>query len=168
MPSATPRENIDEQRSSAPLMFKESMERSLDFWRHPPRWAYAIVWPWALGFVYFIYSSQHFHQVAARQRVAEGQIVAHEPRNHNQYRFRFTVSGRTYQGWASPRAEPFTVGQRVRVFYDPDNPSTCALTDFGDLSWEILGPVPVLSMAIAGGVAIVFMLRQRSRVQPEN
>ncbi len=149
-------------------MFKESIERSVEFWRHPPRWAYAIVLPWAIGLVYFVYSSHHLRQVAARQRVVEGQIVAHEPQNHNQYRFRFTVSGRTYRGWASPRGEPLAIGQRVPVFYDPDNPDTCALTDFRALSWEVLGPVPFTSIAIAGVVTIVFMLRRQSRASPEH
>jgi hypothetical protein len=143
-------------------MFQESIERSLQFWRHPSRWAYAIVLPWALGLALGVRDALHFHQVAGRQRITEGQIFAHELENHNRFGYVFGVDGRQYRGWQSPRADPLNVGQRVQVFYDPDDPNTSALTDFADLSREKLRSVPLVSIGIGAVIIIIFGLRRRT------
>jgi uncharacterized protein DUF3592 len=146
-------------------MFEEQIERSRQFWSNPPRWAYAIMAPWALGAVFGVYSSGHFYQVAGRQRTAEGEIVAHEPANHNRYGYTFSVGGIRYRGWESPRGQGWTLGQRVQVYYDPADPDTSALTDFGLLSWEAFGPVPMTSLGVVGALAVVFMLRHRAQIR---
>ena len=105
--------------------------------------------------------SLHFHRVSRRQRITQGQIVAHEPENHNRYGYVFDVDGHKYRGWQSPRAEPLSVGEHVQVYYDADDPNTSALADFPDLSWEELRPVPLVSIGITAAGVIIFRLPHR-------
>jgi hypothetical protein len=80
---------------------------------------------------------------------------AHEPANHNRYGYIFSVDGRSYTGWESPRKDELEIGKQVVVYYDPNDPAKNALTDFGELSIEKFGPIPTLMFGI-GGVALVF------------
>src|SRR5580658_10285424 len=68
--------------------------------------------------------------VAKREQTVLGTSIAHEPANHNRYRYSFSVDGKPYSGWESPRKEEPHIGQQLTVYYDPADPATNALTDF--------------------------------------
>jgi hypothetical protein len=146
-------------------MLTKQIERSLQVWSNPPRWAYAIAIPWTLAAVFGIFSSLHFYQVAGRQRTVEGRIIAHDRPNHDRYGYTFAVGGIGHRGWESPRDQRWTIGQRVQVYYDPEHPGTSALTDFRLLSLAAFGPVPLTSLGVLGVVALIFRLRRRAQVE---
>jgi Protein of unknown function (DUF3592) len=77
-------------------------------------------------------ASQHDKDVASRQAATVGQIVAHEPSNHNRYGYKFQVDGHEYRGWETPlKAEP-KIGQSVTIYYDTRSPDENALTDYAE------------------------------------
>jgi hypothetical protein len=101
---------------------------------------------------------------AQREKITNGTITAHEPANHNRYGYSFSVNGKSYSGWESPRKEEPHVGQQVTVFYDPIDPTKNALTDFTDLETDSLGPVPILLFGI--GAVALFIRYRRRRAKP--
>jgi hypothetical protein len=145
-------------------MFHEQIERSLQFWQNPARWAYLILAPWLIGAGFMIYQSRHLDQVATRQRTAEGTIVAHEPQNHDRYGYAFAVNGRAYRGWDSPVNRALTLGERVQVFYDPADPETNALTEFAEASRNAFGPVSLIVFASLGLFGAIFIVRRKARL----
>lgn len=142
------------------------LERTAQRWRRPSWWNLLIVLPWVLGAVLAIHTWAVDRAVAEREQTVVGTITAHEPANHNRYGYSFSVHGRPYSGWESPRKEEPHIGQRVTVFYDPNNPATSALTDFKDLKVESLGPLPLILLGV-GAVAYVIHKR-RIRNSPQN
>lgn len=86
---------------------------------------------------------------------------AHEPANHNRYGYIFSVDGRSYTGWESPRKDELEIGKQVVVYYDPNDPAKNALTDFGELSIEKFGPIPTLMFGIGGVALVIFWTKRR-------
>lgn len=121
-----------------------------------------MVVPWSIGLIWLLYSGISEQGVAKRQRMTQGFITAHEPANHNRYGYVFSANGKSYSGWESPGREGLEVGQEVRVYYDPRDPSTNALTDFGDLSVGTFGPIPTLLFGI-GAVAFFISYTRKNR-----
>ena len=122
-------------------------------WSHPSWWNLLIVLPWTIGVVLAIHAWVNNRTVAQREKTTNGSITAHEPANHNRYGYSFSVNGKSYSGWESPKKEEPHIGQQVTVFYDPVDPTKNALTDFADLEMDSLGPVPMLLLA-TGAVAL--------------
>jgi len=117
--------------------------------------------PWCVGFVLFVYSGISDRMIAMRQRTAQGLITAHEPANHNRYGFVFSVDGKSYTGWESPRKDRLEIGKQVVVYYDPSNPAKNALTDFSELGMEEFGPIPTLLFGIGAVALYIFWTRRR-------
>lgn len=61
---------------------------------------------------------------------------------------------------AIPKKDELEVGQKVLVYYDSVDPKNNALTDFGDLSLNALGPVPLM---LFGMGAVAFYIGSRRR-----
>jgi hypothetical protein len=81
-----------------------------------------------------LFASRHDSDVASRQATTVGQIVAHEPSNHNRYGYTFQVNGHEYTGWETPeKAEP-RMGQSVTIYYDARTRDENALTDYSKLN----------------------------------
>jgi hypothetical protein len=118
--------------------------------------------PFILGAVVLLSLSEEYSEVARRQQAATGTIVRQEPSNHNRCGYTFEVDGHGYSGWDTPvRREP-SMGQRVRVYYDPRNPATNALTDFDERSYRMRGPaiaILLLSAIVAAGVLVLSAIR---------
>lgn len=68
---------------------------------------------------YFIDEWKVDRNIASRQQTTQGLITTHEPSNHNQYSYVFTVNGKNFTGWESPRSEELDVGKRVVVTTAP-------------------------------------------------
>jgi hypothetical protein len=87
-----------------------------------------VIAPWILGATLMLLASQHDKDLASRQAATVGQIVAHEPSNHNRYGYKFRVDGHEYRGWETPlKAEP-QIGQSVTIYYDTRSPDENALS----------------------------------------
>jgi hypothetical protein len=106
-----------------------------------------------IGAALGIYGWHRDRVIAQRQQTTSGTILTHEPSNHNRYGYNFSVSDKPYSGWHIPEHDEPTIGQRVTVYYDPIDPNTSALDDFGELALRDLGPVP----AEIGGSVLVIM-----------
>lgn len=145
----------------------EMVEKTSRTWNHPSWWNLLVVLPWVLGLILLIRESRTETQIAGRQQTTSGIVTAHEPANHNRYGYRFEVNGKTYNGWQSPGNDELAIGKQVTVFYDPQNPTRSALTDFHDLSISSLGPIPMLLFGI-GGVAVFILYRRRRRKRSYN
>ena len=52
-----------------------------------------ITLPWVLGVAFDIYQFNLYGAVAKRQETLTGIVTAHEPSNHNCYRYRFSIDG---------------------------------------------------------------------------
>lgn len=144
----------------------EMLARSSRTWNRPSWWSLLAVLPWVLGLALLIQESRTESQIAGRQQVASGIVTAHEPANHNRCGYKFSVNGKTYTGWQSPGSDELAIGKQVIVFYDPQNPSRSALTDFHKLSISSLGPVPVLSFGIGSVAVFILYCRRRIKTTP--
>jgi len=129
-------------------------------WIYPSWWNLLVVLLWMIGTVLFVYEWNVDRGIATREQTTHGVITAHEPANHNRFGYLFSVNGKTFTGWESPGKDGLNVGQRVLVYYDPLNPSKNALTEFGDLGMNGLGPVPMMLFGI-GAVAWYIKARRR-------
>jgi|ERR1700722_4752635 hypothetical protein len=134
-----------------------------DTWRNPSWWHFAVVLPWVLGLIFLVHSGISDLQISKRQQTIQGTITVHEASNHDRYGYVFSVAGKSYTGWESPRRGPLDVGAQVLVHYDPRDPSRNALTDFGDLSSDEFGPVPLLLLGIGGVAYLILRLRASAR-----
>jgi uncharacterized protein DUF3592 len=134
---------------------------------HSPHWSiliFAVVWT-AVAVTFWVYPWYKDRAVAARQQLASGTIVAHEPSNHDRYGYTFSVNQKTYSGWQVPYNDvTFTVGQVVTVHYDPLDPNNNALVDLTEFD-GVEGPVLLLFAAIPFVVLIEFL---RRRAKPKS
>jgi hypothetical protein len=135
-------------------------------WNYPSWWNLLVVLPWALGLALFLHEWKTDRQIARRQHATSGSVTAYEPANHNQYDYKFEVDGKSYTGRESSKRGELALGKQVIVFYDPQNPSRNALTDFHDLSISALGPVPMLLFGIGAVAALIFYKRRRAMPTP--
>jgi hypothetical protein len=125
-------------------------------------WNLFVLTPWVLGAMLLISDWWGDRSIAERQQTAPGTIVAHEPNNHDRYGYSFIIAGKSHAGWHVPTGnEQPTIGQSVTVYYDPRDPDTNALVDFGERARRSLGPVPFL-IGGSGLIALVILIRRRS------
>ncbi len=130
-------------------------------WTNPSWWNLLVALPWVLGVIFLLHDWKADRAIATRQRTTQGVITSHEPANHNRYRYTFSVEGKTFGGWESPKKEELEIGKQVVVYYDPRNPNKNALTDFGELGLSSLGPVPTMLFGV--GVLVWYIGRRRQR-----
>ena len=108
--------------------------------------------------------------VASRELSATGKIVSHEPQNHNRYGYRFQIGERDYAGWETPLKEEPKIGQSVKVYFDPENPSENSLTDFAELvdTWRSRAIVLLIMCVIFASFVLLFdrTIGKRSAAQP--
>jgi hypothetical protein len=124
--------------------------------------------PFALFVILSLYDFRADQITAAREQTAFGQIVSHDPPNHNRFGYQFAVNGRMHTGWAIPGSD-YQIGQKVLVYYDPLDPDRSQLEDFAENGYRILGPVSFCLLGICG-VVVYICLRRRAirsnRAQP--
>ena len=115
-------------------------------------------------------ASHNDASVASREQSATGTIVSHEPQNHNRYGYRFQVGGTRYTGWETPLKEGPKIGQSVKVYFDPQNPSENSLTEFAVLAdtWRGRAIVLLIMCAIFASVVLLFdrTIGDRSAAKP--
>ncbi len=134
-------------------------------WAYPSWWLLLVVLPWTIGALICVHEWLVDKSVASREQTTQGIITVHEPSNHNRYEYVFSMNGKSFTGWESPRTDRLEIGQQVVVYYDPLNPSKNAPTEFGELGMENLGPLPLLLFGI-GAVAWYIKTRRRTLKLP--
>ena len=138
--------------------FGSRLERT---WGNPSWWNLVVVLPWALFVIFGLYGLREDQITAARQKTTFGQIVSHDPSNHNRFGYQFGVNGKMYAGWEIPATQDYQIGQQVLVYYDPLDPNKSQLADFADNRSRILGPVSFCLFGICA-VALYILLRRRA------
>jgi hypothetical protein len=101
--------------------------------------------------------------VANREQETTCLITAHETSNHNQYRYSFTVLGRPYTGISQSPTDSAVVGEQMKVYFDPDDPTTNSLEDFSLASRRDFGPLPLLVGGILAVAGFIGMTKMRSK-----
>lgn len=103
--------------------------------------------------------------IATHQKSIDGVITAHEPQNHNRYGYQFFIDGKRHSGWEIPQKTDYKIGQKVDVYYDPQNPDKSSLTNFNELSTRSAGPVPLLLIGV--GIVTFFNGQDRRPLKEE-
>lgn len=122
--------------------------------------------PWVLGAAFSIAASHREAVVANREQNTTCLITAHETSNHNQYRYSFTVSGRQYSGISQSPTDGVAVGEQMKVYFDPQNPSTNSLEGFSAASQRELGPVPLLAAGVLAVAVFIGLNKMRTKRTP--
>jgi hypothetical protein len=128
--------------------------------RRPSWWNLLVVWPFVVFVVLALCNFRTDQLTAAREQTVFGQIVSHDPPNHNRFGYQFEVTGRMYTGWAI-RATDYQIGQKVLVYYDSLNPKKNQLDDFAGNGYRMIGPTSLCLFGIVG-VPLYIFLRQRA------
>lgn len=147
---------VRESDMSLGSSFQTRFERT---WGNPSWWNLLVVLPFALFVILALYDFRTDQITAAREQTVPGQIVSHDPPNHNRFGYQFTVNGKMYTGWAIPTTD-YQIGQKVLVYYDPRDPDKSQLDDFADNGYRIIGPVFFCLFGICG-VSLYIFLRRR-------
>jgi hypothetical protein len=130
-------------------------------WASPSWWKLFVGVPWTIGVILSIHEWKVERDIAGHEQTTHGVITVHEPKNHNRYGYVFSVGQKTFGGWASPKNDELEIGKQVLIYYDPRDPNKNALTDFGELSINSLGPVPTMLFGI--GAVAWYISSQRRR-----
>lgn len=93
-------------------------------------WSLTMTFPLIVGLAVGLYSSRRDAATGARQELTTGKITAHEPNNHDSYRYTFTVQGRQFNGISGSPKPAEVVGASTQVYFDPRDPNTNSLEDF--------------------------------------
>jgi hypothetical protein len=111
--------------------------------------------PFVVALIFTIYAAHKDASVAVREQKAEGVVTVCEPSNHNQCRYRFMFLGRSVEGISGWVGDSPSVGQHVTVFFDPEDPETSSLEDYGASSRRERGFAPICMLGILTVVVII-------------
>jgi hypothetical protein len=106
-------------------------------------------------------------KAAGRQQTSQGVVTAYDPSDHNQCSYTFSVLGRPYTGSRSADTTDVTVGNRVFVYYDSQNPTMNALEDFSEMSHRDRSFCFILIFAI-GIFPVIILYAKAMHVGQEN
>jgi hypothetical protein len=140
--------------------WSSTMDRMKQNWQ-----SWRMMWitlPWVIGVCVVMFTAHKDAVVGSRQHVTTGVITAHELHNHNQYRYRFSVNGATYTGISSAPNDVAVVNAGVKVYYDPQDPSTNSLEDFVGRNGQP-GILPLLLLGIAGTAGVILSQKMKAR-----
>ena len=131
--------------------------RSKNDWRS---WrSLLITFPFVIGLFLAVPQAIRENAAATRQQTTLGTVTGCEPSNHNQCSYAFTANGRQYTGKRPAATTDITVGDRVLVYYDSQDPTMNALEDFSEMSHRDMGFAEMLLFAICAFAAVIFFLK---------
>jgi hypothetical protein len=122
--------------------------------------------------MWIVVSATMWPSIAAMRRIenaaalTQGVVVKFEPSDHQRATFRYTVDGKEYEG--SELGCTATVGQRVRVYYLPEDPAVSSLSSQrGAFRRNVLGIIVVYAFFLAGGIIMYLRASRRLQLVPE-
>lgn len=122
-------------------------------------WSLTMTFPLVFGLVIGLWSSWRDSAIGTRQESTTGKITAHEPENHDSYRYTFTAQGRQFSGLSmSPNARE-TVGEPAQIYFDSRDPTTNSLEDFSSRSQRDRRLVPIFTFVTCVIPAIILCLK---------
>src|SRR5208283_5648544 len=113
--------------------------------------------PVVFGAFFLMNSAQEASEIARRQQIATGVLAAHKLSNHNQWEYRFHVEARGYSGLDRVRSGTPRIGEAVKIYYDPLDPTTNSLITFEERSNGFLGPALAILLLSAFLAAVVLL-----------
>jgi hypothetical protein len=113
--------------------------------------------PVVLGAFFLMNSAQEASEVARRQQVTTGVLVAHKLSNHDRWEYQFQVEAHGYSGLDRVRTGTPRIGQAVTIYYDPLDPTTNGLVTFKERSDGLLGPMLAILLLSALFAAVVLL-----------
>jgi hypothetical protein len=135
------------------------MRRVAKDWNPPSWWALLVTVPWMIGVAFGIWGFVSGQKIAGRQQTTYGIVRAHEPANHNSYGYEFVVNGKVFTGWQIPKLD-YEIGQGVRLYYDPLDPTRNSLYSFDEDAGQNLGLVSSCAFGIAAFAVVIFVTRR--------
>ena len=136
-------------------------------------WALLITLPWVIGLLLLVSDGRNKADIASREATAIGTITEHNPSNHNECRYRFTVRGRLFEGGSSCRTENVVLGSTTTVYFDAANPTINSLEEYDESGRNSLGPCGLIIAGIlsfVGAIAYqkwVLKMRQKRHHDPD-
>jgi hypothetical protein len=108
------------------------------------------------------YSSLHdlnrSQVIAPRQQSTIGTLTG-GPAGRDSYGYSFSVGDGSYDGWGPVYGHDTKIGQQVRVYYDPNDPTVNALARFeysrAKRDWSLGIGIVIAFFVVAGGVVSV-------------
>jgi hypothetical protein len=137
----------------------EYMRWVAKYWSPPSWWALIVTVPWLVGLLLGIGDFVTGQKIAGRQRTTYGIVRAHEPANHDRYGYEFVVNGKVFTGWQSPKAD-YDIGQGVRVYYDPLDPTRNSLSSFDEDAGQSVGLISAGALGTVAFTVVIFVRRR--------
>lgn len=133
-------------------------ERFDESWRYPSYLNLIMILPWVIGAVVFLGQWHVYSRAADRQIVTTGLVTA--VGRGNRVNYQFTYANHAYSAMETPVGNQRvpSLGEKITVYYDPQDPVVSGITDLHEKSMGLLGPVPFL--VIASSAAIFLILRR--------
>jgi hypothetical protein len=131
-----------------------SSPRSRGDWKSP--YSTFITLPWLLGAVMGMLDSRKDAAIASRQQTTFGHIAAHEPSNHDMYRYKFQAADEERSGLSNLPYDHADIGEEVKVYFDPSDPASNSLIDYSERSERDKSLVPFL--LVGSGALATFIL----------
>jgi len=122
-----------------------------------------ITFPAIVGMLFVAPQAVRESRAASRQQSTEGRVIGYERSNYNQCRYTFSVHGRPYGGMRSALTTDVTVGDRVLVYFDSQDPTMNALEDFSAMSQRDKGLCSCSSLSLAVSLALFSTRRQHTQ-----
>jgi hypothetical protein len=130
---------------------------------YPSWWTMLRTFPFVIGLMFFLFSPRPYQKAAHRQQTAVGIVKTHDPGNHNQYGYEFSVGGKAYSGSQIPGNNGYQIGQEVLVYFDPLDPRLNSLTNFSDATENLSGPIIFCAFGLVGFALFIFFQRRAYR-----
>ena len=126
-----------------------------------------VVWL-ALTLVFFAMARWFFGSDLRFSRMTAettGFVTEKLPDDHEKIRFRYTLNGADYSGvgatdFGNPSFDDIAIGQKIIVFYDPENPTSATSGDRRSEGDANAGPI-ILVTLLAPGFILVQLIRKR-------
>lgn len=150
--------------SAKSRMIRNDMKKDFD-WRNPSWTNLFITLPWAIGVLAAVLGWSADHTIAKRERTTLGVITAHKASRADRYLYTFSVNGDKIEG-SGGAVDRYNIGDRVTVFYDPNDPNKNGLTDYKDVALGNFALVPFALTGIAGVAWYPWHAQRRNKPVP--
>jgi hypothetical protein len=135
-------------------------ERFDESWRRLSCFNLIMVLPWVIGAVVLLGQWHVYSRAADRQIMTTGLVTA--VGRGNRVNYQFTYANHVYSAMETPVGNQRvpSSGEKITVYYDPQDPAVSGITDLHEKSMGLWGPVPFLIIASS---VVTFLILRRIR-----